>query len=147
MFTQCCLSTHRWLQSLDNPEYERKLLLLCSDDYKLLLKLQKRGLKWAACDWSVHCHVPKVVIQNILLRSESSSLCLGERKNNCLILTNKRCRSTSLQYTYRVSIKSLPDYKQMFTGYARTLHCTSVRRVSVMYNNPTRWYNSTLVFT
>jgi len=47
---------------------------------------------------------------------------------------------------YRVSIKSLPDYKQMFTWtcWNFTLH---LRRVSTVDNFPTRWCNSTLGYT
>ena len=79
----------------------------------------------------------KVVIPNILLLSKSSSLCLGKRKNNCLILTNKRCRSTSLQYTYRVSIKSFPYYKQMFTWtcWNFTLHLSQKSFSDVYLSN------------
>ena len=52
--------------------------------------------------------------------------------------------------TYRVSIKSFPDYKTFITrtlrGHVGTLRCTSVRRILAVDNFPTRWCTSTLGF-
>jgi len=48
--------------------------------------------------------------------------------------------------TYRVNIKSFPDYKYLLHDYVGTLRCTSVKRVSAVDNFPTRWCTSTLGF-
>jgi hypothetical protein len=60
------------------------------------------------------------------------------------------CYTTELHKNYRVSIKSFPDYKHLFSkclpGHVGTLYCTPVRRVSAVDNFATGWCNSTLGF-
>ena len=92
--------THHWLQSLGSPKCERKLLLLCSDNYILLWKIQKERFKRAGCVWSLHCHVPEDCNPKHSASFRKFKFVLGWEKNCCLILSNKRCRSTSLQFTY-----------------------------------------------
>ena len=61
---------------------------------------KKKGSKRAECVWSLHCHVPKGCNTKYSATFRKFKFVLEWEKNCCLILANKRCRSTSLQYTH-----------------------------------------------
>ena len=61
---------------------------------------KRRGSKVAECVWSLHCHVPEGCNPKYSASFRKFKFVLGWEKNNYLILSNKICRSTSVQYTY-----------------------------------------------
>ena len=61
---------------------------------------KRKGLLGAGCVWSLHCPVPEGCNPKHSSSFWKLKFVLGWEKNYCLILSNKRYRSTSLQYIY-----------------------------------------------